>query len=74
MCVDNKKWDTLNDMITAICKKRAQLQKVMHSVISESMKYIELTPSKEIKLSLLNTLRTAAAGKVRHVSSVYVLL
>jgi len=64
MCVDNQKWDILNDQIQSLCKKRAQLQKVMYTVISESMKFVDVAPSKDAKLALLNTLRTVAAGKM----------
>lgn len=64
LCVDTKKWDTLNDMIQSLFKKRAQLQKVMHTVVTKAMEFVEQTPSKEVKVALLNTLRTVAAGKM----------
>jgi len=64
LCVECKSWKILNDQITALCKKRAQLQKVIQTVIEESMKFIDVTPDKPTKLELLSTLRLVAAGRI----------
>lgn len=64
LCVELGKWQTLNDQITGLCKKRAQLQSVIQAVIQEGMKYLEKAPDAATRLELLQTLRTQAAGKM----------
>mmetsp|Transcript_10146 Transcript_10146/g.19470 ORF Transcript_10146/g.19470 Transcript_10146/m.19470 type:complete len:459 (-) Transcript_10146:114-1490(-) len=59
-----KDWKSLNTHIAILCKRRAQLRKVISTVVQRSMKAIDLTPDKETKIALIETLRTVSAGKL----------
>lgn len=64
ICRDVGDWKQLNEQITALCKKRAQLQTVQQRVIQEGFSFISSTPDKPTKLELINTLRAISAGKM----------
>lgn len=64
LCKDCCEWKTLNDHIVLLCKRRAQLKKVVQTIVQEAMKFFEETPDKETKVALIETLRTVSAGKM----------
>jgi len=64
VCFDTNRWDSLQESIQSLCKKRAQLQRPIQSVVTEGMKFLERAPTKQMKLDLLKTLRTVAEGKI----------
>lgn len=61
---DLQKWTLLNDHITLICKRRAQLKKVMQSVIQTAVQWLDKTPNEQIQRELIGTLRAVSAGKI----------
>jgi len=61
---DFNKWKLLNNHISLLCKRRAQLKKVMQNVIQDGVKYVEETPNKETKIELIETLRIVSSGKL----------
>jgi len=64
LLADLGEWKQLNDQITALCKKRSQLQSVITAVIRDGIALLPKTPNKEIWLELLDALRLQAAGKM----------
>lgn len=64
LCIKCKKWKMLNDHIAILCKRRAQLRKVIATVVIHSMTALEKTPNKKTKTELIDTLRTVSAGKL----------
>lgn len=79
LCYDSKEWQLLNDHITLLCKRRAQLTKVrVHDIIPSPLTgpqvqatviqmgagWIESTPDKQTKRKLIDTLRKMSEGKV----------
>lgn len=61
---DNNKWKLLNFHISMLCKRRAQMKKVMQQIIQDGVSFVEDTPDKETKIELIETLRTVSAGKL----------
>eukprot|EP00954_Amorphochlora_amoebiformis_P023135 1358123-Amorphochlora_amoeboformis.AAC.2 len=64
VCVECKRWSLLNSHIAILCKRRAQLRKVISTVVQTGMAAIDQTPDKKTKTELIETLRTVSAGKV----------
>lgn len=64
LCKDCKEWKILMEHITLLSKRRAQLKKVVQSVVQECMKFFDETPDKATKIELIETLRTVSAGKM----------
>lgn len=40
LCVETKQWQTLNDHVTLLCKRRAQLRRVVATVVQEGARYL----------------------------------
>ena len=57
-------WALLNDHISLLSKRRAQLQKVQEQVVQTAVAYVPLTPDEASKRALIDTLRTVSAGKM----------
>lgn len=64
LCKDCGEWEVLMDHITMLCKRRAQLKKVVQGIVQQAVLFIEDTPDEKTKLSLIETLRTVSAGKM----------
>ncbi|KAG2374605.1 hypothetical protein C9374_010665 [Naegleria lovaniensis] len=64
LCAKVQAWDELNDQLTLLAKKRSQSRGATQKMIQEAMKYIDLTPSKERKIELINTIRKITEGKI----------
>jgi len=64
ICFDNKNWDALNENIVTLTKRRGQIKQSVTKMIQEAYTFVEKTPNKEIKLKLIDTLRTVTAGKI----------
>jgi len=54
----------LNDHIALLCKRRAQLKQVVQAIVSRGFELVSLTPDKETKYQLIETLRDVSAGKI----------
>lgn len=64
LCKECGNWSKFSDIIGVICKRRAQLDKVIRETVREGVKNIENTPNLEIKTSLIITLRVVSEGKL----------
>jgi 26S proteasome regulatory subunit N5 len=54
----------LNEHIELLCKRRAQLKKVIHRVVEECFKFIDELTDKAKKIELIEVLRSVSAGKM----------
>lgn len=63
-CFECKQWETLNEQISVLCKRRAQLRKVIATVVQHAMKMLDEAPDKKTRVALIETLRTVSAGKL----------
>eukprot|EP00467_Chlorarachnion_reptans_P008474 CAMPEP_0114507630 /NCGR_PEP_ID=MMETSP0109-20121206/12123_1 /TAXON_ID=29199 /ORGANISM="Chlorarachnion reptans, Strain CCCM449" /LENGTH=453 /DNA_ID=CAMNT_0001686417 /DNA_START=53 /DNA_END=1414 /DNA_ORIENTATION=- len=64
LCIECKDWEALNSHVAILCKRRAQLRKVISAVVQRAMGALEKTPDMKTKISLIETLRTVSAGKL----------
>ena len=64
LCGDAEEWGILNEQILTMTKKHGQLKMSTTRMVQEAMKYLDKTPSLEVKLELIETLRTVTEGKV----------
>ncbi|KAI0232548.1 26S proteasome non-ATPase regulatory subunit 12 [Lamellibrachia satsuma] len=64
MCFEAKKWDLLNEQIVLLTKRRGQLKQAVTKMVQEAYGYVEKTPSMDVKLKLIATLRTVTDGKI----------
>lgn len=64
ICFEAKNWTALNEHITMLTKRRSQLKQAVVKMIQECVTYVDKTPSKEIKVKLIETLRTVTEGKI----------
>lgn len=55
-----------------LSKKHAQLKQATTRMVQEVMKYLDETPNMDVKLSVIETLRTVTEGKVSRVDDVRV--
>ena len=64
ICFETKQWDLLNENIIGLTKRRSQLKAAVTKMVQQCCKYVDQTPTKELKLKLIDTLRTVTTGKV----------
>jgi len=64
LCHEQKNWQVLNEHISLISKRRAQLVKVIKHIVVHAMKFLDTTPNDEVKRDLINTLRAVCEGKI----------
>jgi len=57
-------WEGLNSHMVLLSKRRQQLKQVLVDMVQEAMKYLDLTPSHDAKMELINTLRAVTEGKI----------
>ena len=57
-------WALLNDHISLLSKRRAQLQKVQETVVQTAVSYVPLTPDESTKRAFIDALRSVSAGKM----------
>lgn len=65
ICFDAGQWDLLSENIIALTKRRSQLKAAVTKMVQECCTYVDKMPTKELKLKLIDTLRTVTAGKVQ---------
>uniref|UniRef100_A0A8C5NAX7 PCI domain-containing protein n=1 Tax=Gouania willdenowi TaxID=441366 RepID=A0A8C5NAX7_GOUWI len=63
MCYEAKDWDSLNENIMLLTKRRSQLKQAVAKMVQECYKYVDAVTDLTIKLRLIDTLRTVTAGK-----------
>ncbi|KAK3872169.1 hypothetical protein Pcinc_022737 [Petrolisthes cinctipes] len=64
ICFDTKEWTLLNETIVTLTKKRSQIKMAVTKMVQKCCEYVDKTPDKEVKLKLMDTLRTVTAGKI----------
>jgi 26S proteasome regulatory subunit N5 len=69
ICKDQGDWSMLNEQVLLLSKKHGQLKQAITKMVQVVMDFLEDTPSTEVKLSVIETLRTVTEGKVRPTTS-----
>jgi len=64
MCYDAKNWDVLNETITMLSKRRAQLKQVVGAMVRQATKFVDEQKDETLKLQLIHTLRAVSEGKI----------
>lgn len=64
ICFEAKQWDLLNENVISLTKRRSQLKAAVTKMVQQCCTYVDQMPTKELKLKLIDTLRTVTAGKV----------
>ncbi|MBN3299091.1 PSD12 ATPase, partial [Amia calva] len=64
MCYEAKDWDTLNENIMLLSKRRSQLKQAVAKMVQECYNYVDTVTDLPTKLRLIDTLRTVTAGKI----------
>ncbi|KAI9494908.1 PCI domain-containing protein [Zychaea mexicana] len=64
LCREAQDWKLLNEEIVLLSKKHGQLKAATTKMIQEAFSYLDNTPSMDIKLELIDTLRTVTEGKI----------
>lgn len=59
-----RKWELLNEYISILVKKRSQSKQAIVKMVQECATYVDQTPTKEIKIQLIDTLRVVTEGKI----------
>lgn len=57
-------WETLNDTIILISKRRAQLKQAIIAMVQKASEYAHAQTDEALKLQLINTLRSVSEGKI----------
>ena len=64
ICFEAQQWDLLSENIISLTKRRSQLKAAVTKMVQQCCIYVDQMPTKELKLKLIDTLRTVTAGKV----------
>lgn len=57
-------WNLLNDQVLLLSKKHGQLKQAITKMVQVVMGFLDETPNMEVKMSVIETLRTVTEGKV----------
>ncbi|KAE8308960.1 PCI domain-containing protein [Aspergillus transmontanensis] len=57
-------WNLLNDQILLLSKKHGQLKQAITKMVQVVMGFLDETPNMDVKLSVIQTLRTVTEGKI----------
>jgi 26S proteasome regulatory subunit N5 len=62
-------WNLLNEQVQLLSKKHGQLKQAITKMVQVVMGFLDETPSLDVKLSVIESLRTVTEGKVcaRHI-------
>ncbi|EFO92338.1 hypothetical protein CRE_11090 [Caenorhabditis remanei] len=64
LCFEGQKWDLLMETIMTLSTKRRLIQIAIAEMVRDAVAMIEKMPSEELKMKLIETLRTVTAGKI----------
>lgn len=64
ICVHHQDWAALNDHVSLLCRRHAQLKKTITHVVRESIKLLDKMTDEPTRLQLIETIRTVSAGKI----------
>ena len=59
-------WSLLNEQVQLLSKKHGQLKQAITKMVQVVMGFLDETQNMEVKLSVIETLRTVTEGKVCH--------
>lgn len=68
ICKNAGDWNLLNDQVLLLSKKHGQLKQATTRMIQTVMTFIDQTPNMDVKLSVIEALRTVTEGKVGSIS------
>lgn len=58
ICFESGEWNLLNETIVTLTKKRSQIKMAVTKMVQKCCEYVDKTPNKEVKLKLMDTLRS----------------
>ncbi|USW50637.1 Putative proteasome component (PCI) domain, winged helix-like DNA-binding domain superfamily [Septoria linicola] len=61
---DSGDWSLLNEQVQLLSKKHGQLKQAITKMVQVVMGFLDDTPSTEVKLSVIESLRTVTEGKI----------
>lgn len=64
VCFQARDWKQLEEQIQQLAKRRGQLKQVIVAFVRQAMSYIDSTPDKDTKVSLIKTLQAVTEGKI----------
>jgi len=64
LCYDANNWPVLNETVTMVSKRRAQLKQAVTAMVQQASKYVEELTDEALKLKLIETLRAVSEGKM----------
>ena len=64
MCYDAKQFAQLNETMTLLSKRRAQIKEAVGAMVRKGIEYVEALTDAETKLALIETLRAISEGKM----------
>jgi 26S proteasome regulatory subunit N5 len=63
-CKDAGDWPLLNEQVLLLSRKHGQLRQATTKMVQVVMSFLDDAPSLDVKLSVIETLRTVTEGKV----------
>ena len=63
---DANDWNLLNEQVQLLSKKHGQLKQAITKMVQVVMGFLDQTPNMDVKLSVIESLRTVTEGKVRY--------
>jgi 26S proteasome regulatory subunit N5 len=64
ICKDSGDWSLLNEQVQVLSKKHGQLKQAITKMVQVVMGFLDDAPNLDVKLSVIETLRTVTEGKV----------
>lgn len=64
LCKDQGDWSMLNDQVLHLSKKHGQLKQATTKMVQVVMGFLDDTPNMDVKMSVIETLRTVTDGKI----------
>ncbi|KAI9788167.1 MAG: hypothetical protein M1833_003119 [Piccolia ochrophora] len=64
ICKDAGDWSLLNEQVLLLSKKHGQLKQATTKMVQVVMDFLDDTPDTEVKLAVIETLRTVTEGKI----------
>ncbi|KAI8873980.1 proteasome 26S subunit, non-ATPase, 12 [Ramicandelaber brevisporus] len=64
LCHAQSNWSALNDNIVILSKRNGQLRQAIASMVRHAMTFIDTTPNKEVKVKLIETLRSVTEDHI----------
>ncbi len=64
LCFEGHLWDLLCDTIMSYSKKRLLIKVAIAKMVRDCCEMVEKMPTEELRMKLIDTLRTVTAGKI----------